>query len=85
LKRSNNSNFLSTISSNYNADNSVEISSENIVDIQSAQKIELCQVKIGGTTDGPNLRHFLAACDQLSAASLPSQSKDKPRTVDLGK
>ena len=43
LRRSDNPNLLSTPSDRY-MDGSVEITSESIVDLQSSQRIELCQV-----------------------------------------
>ncbi|KAF8140133.1 hypothetical protein EV363DRAFT_1151759 [Boletus edulis] len=48
---------LSLKRSNCNADNSVEICSESIVDIQSAQKIELCQVSALCSPIAPRLNY----------------------------
>jgi len=85
LRQSTNPNLLSTISSDCNTDNLGEVSLESIIDPQSTQKTELCQVKFNGTTDGPGWRRFLTACDQLSVVSLQSRGNDKPQAVYLEK
>ncbi|KAG8219894.1 hypothetical protein J3R82DRAFT_888 [Butyriboletus roseoflavus] len=86
LRQSNNPNLLSTIPSDCRADNLVEVCSESIVDLQSTQKMELCQVKFDATIEGQSWKYFLAACDQLSVASLESRNeKDKPEPAYLDK
>jgi hypothetical protein len=85
LRQSNNPNLLSTISSDCSAGNMVEVCSESIVDLQSTQKTELCQVRFDGTTEGPSWRRFLAVCDQLSVVTVQSRSKKDPQTLYLEK
>ncbi|KAF8560451.1 hypothetical protein OG21DRAFT_75081 [Imleria badia] len=85
LRQSNNPNLFSTVSNDYNADNLAEVCRESVVNLLSTQKMELCQVKFDGATNGASWRSFLAACDQLSIVSLQSRSKDKPQPVYLEK
>ncbi|KAH0838390.1 major facilitator superfamily domain-containing protein [Lanmaoa asiatica] len=85
LRQSNNPILTSTVSSDCHADNLVKVCSESILDLQSTQKIELCQVKYDGIIDqGPSWKRFLQACDQLSVVSLDSRGKkDKPQMAYL--
>ncbi|KAF9229399.1 hypothetical protein BS17DRAFT_20284 [Gyrodon lividus] len=76
LRQGNDPIAISTIPGDGGAENSVKVYSESVVDLESSQKIELCQVKFDGTTEDSQWKHhFLAACDQLSAAPLQPRSK----------
>ncbi|KAF9240874.1 hypothetical protein BU15DRAFT_73727 [Melanogaster broomeanus] len=82
LRQSNDLITISTSSGEGRVEDSVKVYSESIVDFESNQKMELCKVKFDGTAEDPKWKHFLAACDQLSAVPLQSRSKNEETQAD---
>ncbi|KIK99035.1 hypothetical protein PAXRUDRAFT_823202 [Paxillus rubicundulus Ve08.2h10] len=83
LRQSDDPIAASTISGNGCAEDSVKVYSESVVDLESTQKIELCQVKFDGTAEDLHWKHFLATCDQLSAVPLQPRSKKDETQADF--
>ncbi|KIJ57886.1 hypothetical protein HYDPIDRAFT_34700 [Hydnomerulius pinastri MD-312] len=82
LRQSDDPLTILTVSDGDSSEVSVQVCNESIVDLESSQKMETCQVKFDGTSNNSEWKHFLSACDQLSAVSLQPQSKKDEVHVD---
>ncbi|KAH7883685.1 hypothetical protein F5I97DRAFT_2042628 [Phlebopus sp. FC_14] len=84
LRQSNNLIPMAAVLNGYDReDYLVNVHSERILDLESSQRTDLCQLTHESSSSGCDWPHFLSACDQLSAVPFQPQNKGDVQVDNL--